>query len=311
MHLRLDCLLAAFWFPHPLIANPETVGVRHTDDWSFEWRTELACSAVSPQPPPPAPLPTRRASSEICITSDPVSQCVCDGVDLGGLRGHMLTLSDTQGNWQYLLATCGAVPVVDVALGLPASCQVLGSNVAALRWRPPTAQLPLGECEPVAADPNSVAAISHESGQGVELFFSAQAQSGECSGDDGWGAAFLQLSVRCDNTMDNEGSPTTLQPLMLNASAGSDANACQQYSTLRTRCISSNPDHTDQVGRLGWWLVPIALLFLCVFGAGLVLVVRRHRKLRSDGELSSSLRDDAESGEKWGAATADSAEFMR
>ena len=69
---------------------------------------------------------------------------------------------------------------------------------------------------------------------------------------------------------------------------------------------------TDNVGRLGWWLLPISLVFLGVFGAGLVVAVRRHREARNDlGARLSGASETRESVDQAVAAASDSAEFMR
>lgn len=80
-------------------------------------------------------------------------------------------------------------------------------------------------------------------------------------------------------------------------------------------CTENSDIHgtpTDDVGRLGWWLLPISLLFLGVFGAGLVMAVRRHREARNDlGARLSGASAARESVSEAVAAASDSAEFMR
>lgn len=86
-----------------------------------------------------------------------------------------------------------------------------------------------------------------------------------------------------------------------------------ELACSETNVKPTNGPITDNAGRLGWWMLPISLIFLCVFGAGLVVAVRRHRKLRMN-DLSSSLRGVGEGRETLDAAAAvavDSAEFMR
>ena len=69
---------------------------------------------------------------------------------------------------------------------------------------------------------------------------------------------------------------------------------------------------TDNVGRLGWWLLPISLVFLGVFGAGLVVAVRRHRETRKEmGARLSGASEARESVAEAAATASDSAEFMR
>ena len=72
-----------------------------------------------------------------------------------------------------------------------------------------------------------------------------------------------------------------------------------------------NGTPTDNVGRLGWWLLPISLLFLGAFGAGLVVAVRRHRELRNDLGAHLSGASARESVAEAVAAASDSAKFMR
>ena len=85
----------------------------------------------------------------------------------------------------------------------------------------------------------------------------------------------------------------------------------------RTAAVcSENPDihgtPTDNAGRLGWWLLPISLLFLGVFGAGLVMAVRLHREARNElGARLSGASEARESVAEAVAAASDSAEFMR
>jgi hypothetical protein len=161
---------------------------------------------------------------------------------------------------------------------------------------------------------------------GVNLFFSTAGHGGGC------GSMLLQLNVLCDDAMETLGSPSLLQPLNLSSSevsaldGGGGGGSCQLFGRWRTRCIplpAPDPDSiTDNVGRLGWWLLPICLLFVGLFAAGLVVAVRRRRAIRgggsSDGSLASSLLDGGDRGSVQqvdsaaaSAAANDSAEFMR
>ena len=87
----------------------------------------------------------------------------------------------------------------------------------------------------------------------------------------------------------------------------------------RTAVVCPRPENpgihgtpTDNAGRLGWWLLPIALLFLGAFGAGLVVAVRRHRETRNEMGARLSGASEARKSVAEAVATAsDSAEFMR